>query len=162
MMNRPTPRRTRQTGPNRWRKPRVWLALLAGTLFCSGCAANAGQQYIPSQEAGQRTLETALTAWQNGATPLSLIEEGPPGIRLVDTHHKPEQKLSAFTVLGPTTGDVHRCYAVRLVLDNPREEVRARFMVMGLDPLWVVRYEDFEMFAHWDCAMPATTPKQKL
>jgi hypothetical protein len=137
----------------------AWLAIGAAALLC-GCGPRGGQQYIPSEETAQRTLEAALAAWQQGATPPDLVAEGPPGIRLVDTHHKPKQKLSAFTVLGPSTGDAHRCFAVRLTLDNPREEVRTRFVVLGLDPLWVIRYEDLEMFAHWECAT-STTAAQK-
>jgi hypothetical protein len=138
-------------------KPLVWAALLAGALLGSGCGPS-DQRFIPTEEAGQRTLETALTAWQNGQTPPCLVQEKAPAIQLADSHHQRGQKLKAFTVLGPTTGDAHRCYAVRLTFDNPREEVRARFVVMGQDPLWVVRYEDFEMFAHWDHAMPAPQP----
>jgi hypothetical protein len=89
------------------------------------------------------------------------VQESAPAIHLVDTHHQPGQMLSAFSVLGPTTGDAHRCYAVRLSLDNPREEVRARFVVLGLDPLWVMRYEDYEMVSHWDHAMPEKIPSSK-
>src|SRR5262245_40999922 len=129
----------------------IGAALVAGALsFSAGCGRSRDQTFVPSEEAGQRALETALTAWQKGKRPPSLLQESSPPIQLVDTHHKPGQTLSAFTVLGPTTGDAHRCYAVRLTLDNPREEVRARFVVLGLNPLWVLRYEDYEMMSHWD------------
>jgi hypothetical protein len=89
------------------------------------------------------------------------MQEKSPAVHLVDTQSQPGQKLAAFTVLGPTTGEAHRCYAVRLTLDNPREEVRARFVVMGLDPLWVIRYEDFETLAHWDHSMDTKPPPTK-
>lgn len=158
MANRPESRRASDTSRHPRHKARVSVALFAIGLLCSGCWSNAGQRYIPSEDAAERTLRAALTAWQNGATPPDLVYDGPPGIRLVDTHHQSKQTLSAFTVLGPTTGDAHRCYAVRLTMDNPREEVRARFVVMGIDPLWVVRYEDLEMFAHWDCTTHEAPP----
>jgi hypothetical protein len=139
-------------------QPLVWLALLASTLvLASGCRRSRDQRFIPSEEAAQGTLEVALTAWQHGKVPPSLVQESSPAIHLVDTHHQPSQKLTAFTILGPTTGDAHRCFAVRLTLDHPREEVKARYVVLGLDPLWVLRYEDYEMVSHWDHAMPEQT-----
>jgi hypothetical protein len=141
------------------RKPLAWVALLAGTLLLGGCGTRRAQRFIPSEESAERTLKTALTAWQNGKRPPSLIQETTPAVHLVDTNFKPGQKLARFTVLGPTTGDAQRCYAVRLTFDDPPEEVRARFVVMGLDPLWVVRYEDFERMCHW--AMPDHTTEPK-
>jgi hypothetical protein len=135
----------------------VWInapgvAFVAGLLLLSiGCGRQIQEQrFIPSEQDGQRALETALTAWKNGKVPPARVQEPSPAIEFVDTHHQAGQKLTAFTVLGPTAGDAHRCYAVRLTLDNPREEVRARYVVYGLDPLWVSRYEDYEMMCHWD------------
>jgi len=91
-----------------------------------------------------------LIAWQKDKLP-SLVEESSPPIHMIDTQRQSNRKLTSFSVLGPTTGDAQRCFAVRLTLDNPPEEVRARFVVLGLDPLWVLRYEDYEMISHWDC-----------
>ena len=131
--------------------PRVWIVFLTGTfLIAGGCGGNDDQRLIPSEEKAQRILNTVLTAWQRDKLP-DLVQESSPVIYLVDTQRQPDRKLTAFTVLGPTTGDAKRCFAVRLTLDNPREEVRARFVVLGLDPLWVMRYEDYEMISHWDC-----------
>jgi hypothetical protein len=128
----------------------VFAAVLVG-----GCGGpqRGYERFIPSEEAGQAALETALSAWRDGQQP-GLMREAGPAIRLVDSQHKPGQKLTAFTVLGPTTGDAPRCYAVRLTFDEPREEVRGRFVVFGLDPLWVMRYEDYEVVMHW-CQEPA-------
>jgi hypothetical protein len=124
--------------------------LCAGAiLLAAGCGTGSGdERFIPSEGIAQRNLEMALGAWAAGRPP-GLVQEASPAVRLVDTHHRPGQKLAAFSVLGPTTGDAHRCFAVRLTFDDPREEVRARFVVFGLDPLWVMRYEDYEMVMHW-------------
>lgn len=138
-------------------------ALMGAACFVAGCASNDKQRYVPPEIAAQQALEAALTHWQNGKAPPCLVKTGPPAIQLVDTHHSADRKLTAFTVLGATTGDADRCYAVRLTFDNPHEDVRARFVVLGLDPLWVLRYEDYEMLSHWDHPMPANSapPKKK-
>ena len=44
---------------------------------------------------------------------------------------------------------------VRLVLAGPAEERRERYVVVGLDPVWVFAYPDYEMLMHWDHPMPA-------
>ena len=36
-------------------------------------------------------------------------------------------------------------------VDHPREERRARYVVLGQAPMWVFRYEDYEMMTHWEC-----------
>ena len=142
------------------RSPLRAAILTIASLVATGCGERA-DRFVPPEQAAQQTLETALKAWQGGKTPPCLVEEGSPAIQLVDTHHEPGQRLVAFTVLGPTTGDAQRCYAVRLTFDNPRAEVRARFVVLGLDPLWVLRYEDYEMISHWDHPMPDKLPAAK-
>lgn len=146
---------------NQGRKPRGWIALVAGALLGAGCESSAQPRLVPSDEAAQSALASALTAWQNGKAPPCPVQDAAPAIQLVDTHYKPGQRLAAFKVLGPTTGDAHRCYAVRLTFDNPREEVRARFVVLGLDPLWVMRYQDYEMVSHWDHPMPEKSAPAK-
>ena len=143
---------------NHRRKLFVGVALFA-LLLSGGCGTRRAPRFVPTEEAAERTLKTALTAWQKGQRPPSLVQDTSPPIRLVDTFPKPGQTLAKFTLLGPTTGDAHRCYAVRLTFDNPPEEVRARFVVMGLDPLWVVRYEDYERMCHW--VMPEHPPETK-
>lgn len=146
-------------GKTRWAA--LCLVVSAVLVILSGCGPGPEKRFVPSTESAEQTLETALTAWQNGKKPPCLAQEkspATPAIQLIDTHHKKDQRLAKFTVLGPTTGDATRCYAVRLSFENPSEEARARFVVLGLDPLWVMRYEDYEMVAHWDHPMPEKLP----
>ncbi len=135
------------------RTPLACMALAAA--FLGGCSGprRDRERYIPSEEVGTQALQTALAAWRSGKPP-GLVQDAGPAIQLVDSQHRPGQKLAEFTILGPTTGDAERCYAVRLTFEEPHDEVRTRFVVFGLDPLWVMRYEDYEMLMHW-CLPPA-------
>src|SRR5262249_16788911 len=104
---------------NRNRTPLRPLRLLTlarcGALLLAGCGRGRGhERCIPPEESARRALETALAAWQNGKAPSGPVQDAGPAIHLLDTHHKPGQRLTAFSVLGPTAGDAHRCYAVRL------------------------------------------------
>jgi hypothetical protein len=66
-----------------------------------------------------------------------------------------------YTILGEAPGDAPRCFAVRLHLEEPQEEQRVRFVLIGLDPLWVFRHEDYEMLAHWECGVEDRVPVKR-
>jgi hypothetical protein len=133
-----------------------WALLLAAGAGCEGRPGY--DRFIPADGAARAHLETALAAWRDGRPTAPVESPDRPAVHLVDTHRKDGQRLKAFTVLGPAPGDFPRCYAVRLALAQPDEELRARFVVIGQDPVWVMRYEDFEMIAHWDHPM-TTRPR---
>ena len=44
---------------------------------------------------------------------------------------------------------------MNLTLGNPAAELRERYVVVGRDPVWVIRYDDYEMLTHWHHPMPA-------
>jgi hypothetical protein len=134
--------------------------LIVAWLACCGCGTPPPNtdRFVPSPETGQQALAAALRAWQDGrSTPANLdgIE-----VNFVDTHRKPGQRLRRFAILGETPGDGPRCFAVRLWLEEPTEEIRVRYVVWGINPLWVSRHENYLMMIHWVCAedTPATTP----
>jgi hypothetical protein len=137
----------------------IWLAcgvLLAG---CAGCARDRSvNRYIPSEEKARQALETALTAWRDGADSGGRPLPGSPAVQVVDTHRREGQQLRTYEILGavPAEGG-HRCFVVRLLLDNPTEEQKARFVVMGIDPLWVFRQEDWDKLMHWEMDMSEDT-----
>jgi hypothetical protein len=134
------------------------LLLLA---LCAGCGPRRKfEDYIPPDATARAALDASLQSWQEGHLP-GQVATGPPGIFLVDGHRKTGQELREYEILGPAPGDVPRCYAVRLVLANPRAEEKARFVVLGIDPLWVMRHEDLEMLTHWEHPMddPKSTAK---
>jgi len=77
----------------------------------------------------------------------------------VDTGRQEGQILRSFQILGETSlrGE-GRCYVVGLTLDNPAAEQRARFVVVGIDPIWVFRKEDYDKLAHWEHPMEEASP----
>ena len=121
------------------------LALLTGC----GQRPHRGEEFLPREEAAQRAVEAALASWQSGERGLQ-VPGSAPAVLLADTQHGEGRKLLSFSVLGPAPGDSPRCFAVRLRLAGPEEEVRTRYVVLGIDPLWVIRHDDFEMVTHWD------------
>ena len=128
---------------------RLPAALMLLVLGCSDPAADPARYYPPPDRA-QAALEAALTGWQNGAAPGPVPGTADPVVQFVDTNRPPGQTLTAFTVLGVAPGDGPRVFTVRLTLGGASDGVRARFVVVGVDPIWVFRHEDYEMLGHWD------------
>jgi hypothetical protein len=133
----------------------------AGTLavfgFVRASQRTGYERFIPSVTAAQETLETALNSWKT-ETPGSLLDLSPV-VQFYDTERRTKRPLRDFEVLGEAPGDAPRCFAARLTLDNPPEEKRVRYVVVGNDPLWVMSYEDYEMVMHWNCPPPLNYPK---
>jgi hypothetical protein len=114
-------------------------------------AKAARARFTPSEETAKNALTAALRSWQKGEKAGKIAGLDKPSIYLVDTCRQPEQTLERFTILGEAAGDGPRCLAVRVKLSNPQEERHLRFVIIGIDPIWVYRYEDFEMNMHWEC-----------
>ena len=85
-----------------------------------------------------------------------------PAIRVVDTLRQPEQKLQSFEVLSKSQNSAAGwTYVVRLNFDQPAASLRARFVVVGVDPIWVFRKEDYDHLAHWEHPMPEPLPAEE-
>jgi hypothetical protein len=119
-------------------------------------------RFKPSEETAKNALTASLRSWQKGEKAGKIAGLTNPAVYLVDTCRLPEQILERFTILGEAAGDGPRCLSVRVNLRNPDEEQRLRFVVMGIDPIWVYRYEDFEMTMHWECGREERDSKAAL
>jgi len=134
--------------------PAVALVLVAG---CSDKAADPARFYPPPDRA-QAALETALTGWQNGSSYGAVPGATDPVVQFIDARHAQGQKLTGYTILGLAPGDGPRVYTVKLTLSGASESVRTRYVVFGVDPVWVMRHEEYDQMAHWDHPMPKDAP----
>jgi hypothetical protein len=96
-------------------------------------------------------VEDVLIAWQKGR-PTGRVDSAllPVAVYVVDSHRRSGQTLRSFKILGQVAGNGPRSFVVRLSLESPTEEKNIRYLVIGLDPLWVFREEDYTMLSHWD------------
>lgn len=134
--------------------------LLAGTFtaivftFGSGCSKSDPSRYIPAPAVAEEALRAALDAWREGQPARTVTSYGVP-IHVADTHRRAGQKLKAFDILGEVAVDGGRRFQVRLDLEKPDAQEKAQYIVVGIDPLWVFRREDYDMTTHWEHPMPA-------
>jgi len=130
------------------------MALAVLTLWLSGCARK-NEEYIPSRETAEAALVRALESWRAGE-PAGEVAGTKPVVFATDTSRKEAQVLVDYKILGETPGTSGRTYVVVLELENPPEEIKTQYVVVGIDPLWVFRKEDYELLMHWDHYMPDT------
>lgn len=135
-----------------------WVHFLIGALlvFCHfGCQPkDRTKEFMPSETAAEQAVLGALESWKAGE-PAGPIKGTEPPAHLIDTHRQPGQELVDYEILGPVGNSSQRSYAVRCAFQNPTEEKRLRFVIVGIEPLWVFRQEDYELLSHWDMVMPA-------
>jgi hypothetical protein len=123
---------------------RPWIFSLGLLLACgAGCGKRSHGDFLPAEGKARKALETALTAWQNGAQ-VGKIASGSPTIEVVDSKWKAGQKLQGYQILQAVPGDKPARFVVRLTLKQPPGEQEVRYIVLGLDPLWVYREEDYK------------------
>jgi hypothetical protein len=125
-----------------------------------GCAKrDTTARFTPSTADAEAALNTALSAWKSGVLP-GLVPETSPVVHVTDSYRSDSESLVDFEILGEVPGVAARCFAVDLQFDPPREE-KVRYVVVGIDPLWVFRLEDYELLAHWEHKMDDDEPRAK-
>jgi len=132
--------------------PILWLGLFAVV----GCSSPSPEKFVPAANRAEHTLAMVLDAWKSGSTVDNI--DG-ISVRISDTKRRQGQVLKAFEIIGELPSDSGRRFQVKLTLDKPTAEQRVQYLVVGIDPLWVFRQEDYDMLTHWDHPMPAAETK---
>ena len=135
---------------------------LAFAALCCGCSrAPDPNRFVPATELARAALEAVLVDWQAGLA-VGRIDRLSVKIEPIDNQRKKGQELARFEILGEVPHAGVRCFAVRLRYHNTAVDDRVRYVVLGIDPLFVYRQEDFDLLNHWDHMMPQEeTPQEK-
>ena len=141
------------------------VAVAVAVLAVAGCGHNpTAAEFVPAEEPARSALDASLRAWVHGDLSSPVPDTHPP-VEVADGLRTNGRRLTHYEILGPVPANAPRCFAVRLTLANPDQEVRERYVVLGLDPVWVWRYDDYVMLTHWDHTMPSdkakTTPPKR-
>ena len=133
---------------------RLLLSALAAVLLTAGCdRTQRHEDFVPSPDAARAAVEAYLRAWQAGDTAQTVPGTRPP-VNVTDSLRAKGRTLTGYKILGEVPADAPRCLGVQLSLGNPPEEVRERYVVVGIDPIWMYRYDDYLMVTHWSHPMP--------
>jgi hypothetical protein len=125
---------------------RLTQALLGAwlVLSCAACGKkDDGDRYKPPEDAARRALEAALMSWSHGGSP-GQIAAAAPAVQAVDSQWSDGQKLEEFQIVGVETNEEARLFVVDLRLQGARDRQTVRYFVVGRDPIWVYREEDYQ------------------
>ncbi len=143
---------------NQLNRPLLISMLVLLVLTTGGCGTKT-PNYTPSLETAEDAVRGGLDKWKVGEPPGELPGTHPL-VHVTDGGRKPGQTLESYQILGETHGASGRTIAVTLHLNNPVEVLKVRYIVLGIDPLFVFRQEDFDLLMHWDHHMPASQAKE--
>ncbi len=129
------------------------VALLAIVLLGMVGCAKQKQDFVPNPTAAEDAIRSAMEAWKESGA-VGEIADTKPLVHVTDSNRKRGQTLSGYTILGEVPGSAGRTYMVELNLASPAEKLNAQYIVVGIDPLWIFRQEDYELLMHWDHHMP--------
>ena len=125
----------------------LFIVATAGLVCLAGCSKGGRvEDFTPPTDNARKAVEAALAHWQAGHPPGTIPGTAPP-VEVLDSKWKAGQQLKAFEVLGEDTpGPGPRYFKVRLTpaKGSPQE---VRYVVVGIDPLWVYREDDYKKMA---------------
>ena len=128
--------------------------LIVGVLAASllGCNRSDPQRYVPAAALARDALTASLQSWAAG-DPTPRLAAGQPSLQFADSL-RTGRTLESFEIVGELPVEDGRRFEVRLTLSDPPGSEKAQYIVLGIDPLWVMRMEDYHMITHWDHPMP--------
>ena len=118
------------------------IALCA--VLAAGCSRSSRtERFVPPADNARKALDSALKSWETGQPPGSVLGASTPKVVAVDSRWLAGEKLQGYEVVKEEKSSGQRVFTVRLRVDKggPQE---VRYYVVGVDPLWVYRDEDFQ------------------
>ena len=120
------------------------IALLSAIVLLPGCNRPATvESFTPPGDVAKDALTAGLTAWQNGQPKPGLIENTKPAVRVIDRAWEAGSKLKRFEIGPAAGGDSPRKFPVKLHFEGAAAPEEITFYVVGKDPLWVMREQDY-------------------
>jgi hypothetical protein len=145
---------------------RTWACCATLLATIAGCERRGGEaatpSFVPSWAEARQAVEASLSAWRDAPSPAPLSFDI-PAVQFVDKQRKLDQRLVSFQILAQTDIENARQFTIRLNLEGEESPLLVKYNVVGRDPVWVFRLDDYEMMAHWqhDMNPPAAGPVEK-
>jgi hypothetical protein len=110
----------------------------------TGCSSTGStEKFIPTEMQAREALEAALNAWVEGKKP-GQIEGTPIPVQAADSEWRSGKKLVSYQIIEQEQGEVPPVFSVRLSMFGKGQPVVVRYYVVGKDPLWVYREDDYK------------------
>jgi hypothetical protein len=120
------------------------LLMVLGLVLCaaSGCSRLRNElDILPNTDKARAALDKALTAWKDGQK-MGTIQWDSQKIEVLERVWQSGKKLSAYEIVKAEEKPGPRWFTVKLTLKDSQPQ-QVSYAVLGLDPLWVYREEDY-------------------
>jgi hypothetical protein len=129
-----------------------WIVIAAAT---AGCAARDGERPTPrfttGWEEARQSLEASLSAWRDAPASAPLPSTfSTQSVQFVDRQRRPGQRLVSYQILAQSDYENARQFTVRLNLEGEETPQLVKYNILGSQPVWIFRLEDYEKFSHWE------------
>jgi hypothetical protein len=145
-------------------RPRSLAWPVLAWALATGCSGWHEQKespaYMPGWPEARSAVERALASWRDAGP-----TEPPPTesqtVMFLDRQRRPGDRLRSFAILGQSDVENVRQFTVRLQIEGEPSPRLVRYNVLGRNPSWVFRLEDFEQICHWEHPMNelSSTPR---
>jgi hypothetical protein len=96
-----------------------------------GCKKGDVNDFVPPDASARKALAAVLDAWKSGQT-MGPVDDGPSKIAVADFNWQAGRKLTAYEIVGPTTGeDQNQRYTVKITLEVDAAPQEAIYVVFG-------------------------------
>ena len=129
----------------------AFVTLLAG---CHREPKSGYERYIAPAESVRAHVTRAMEGWLKGLSP-GESGSAQPEVHFVDQTRRADQKLARYEILGEVPAENARAFAVRVRYDGADEPEIVRFVALGIDPMWIFRWQDYENIWNHDTEAPA-------
>ena len=137
---------------------RIATALAVAACLAVGGCGRSSKDYAPSGASAKETLNRALTSWQKGEKPDRLESAAPP-VNVSVSEWRNGKVLEKFEIVEEEAvpGEANKLFTTNLRLKGAKADTKARFVVVGRNPIWVYGENDFKNLLNMDNnAKPAT------
>jgi hypothetical protein len=141
------------------KKAGQWLVILACSIVVLITALRfewrdqspATPGYMPGWDEARQALQSALSAWRDAPRSAPLPPTfAIPSVQFIDKRRRSDQRLLSFEILSQTDIENARQFTVRLTVEGEERPQLVKYNIVGRQPVWVFRLEDYEMFSHWE------------
>jgi hypothetical protein len=130
----------------------TWIVGVAA----SGCHNSSSnfERDVPDPGVAHAAVAATLESWLKGESS-DVIVGNRADVHVVDRRRR-GQRLRHYEIVGEVPAENARGFAVRLIVGDGEDKQGVVYLVVGTDPIWVFRQEDYEMIVHW--MHPMTEP----
>lgn len=119
----------------------IFVSLVGCALAIAG-GCGVAPAIDPGVDGGRAALDAALSAWKSGAAVGAVTGTKPP-VQAVDSVWGSGKKLKDYEIVAADPGSSPPRWNVRLKMEGQPKAEDAVYVLVGADPVWVYREDDF-------------------